>query len=114
MSVAFLAEMLLEIKEDNRQSVKECATELTLHYALNSQHAVRLWREGIESCLSKQVLALIYVVNEVQQTTKQSLWPQILEDFSVMIPKMLRLACEKAPHIVEEVKRIGTLHHCLL
>mmetsp|Transcript_13839 Transcript_13839/g.19827 ORF Transcript_13839/g.19827 Transcript_13839/m.19827 type:complete len:140 (-) Transcript_13839:210-629(-) len=105
MSKAYLSEMLDKVSS-TRQSVKESATEMQLYYVLNPNNAVRLWREGIESCRTTQMLALIYVVNEVMQMTKRSLWPKILQDFSLVLPKTLCFACKKVPSIVKEVQRI--------
>ena len=93
LSKVYLSAMSLQVSS-SQQSVKECPTEMQLYYILNPSNVMRLWKEGIESCLTTQVLSFIYVVNEVMQMTKQSLGPKMHQDFSLVLPKMLHFVCK--------------------
>jgi len=67
--------------------------------------AVSEWRNVLQSCRSSQYLPLLYVANEVLQTSKRNRGNKFLEAFGPVLGASLRYICETDPDNTEKVRR---------
>ena len=67
--------------------------------------AVSEWRNVLQSCQSCQLLPLLYVANEVLQTSKRNRGNKFLEAFGPVLGASLRYICERNPEDTERVRR---------
>eukprot|EP00979_Chaetoceros_neogracilis_P007284 scaffold1521_cov271-Chaetoceros_neogracile.AAC.92 len=67
--------------------------------------AVSEWRNVLQSCRPSQYLPLLYVANEVLQTSKRNRGNKFLEAFGPVLGASLRYICEANPENTERVRR---------
>ena len=67
--------------------------------------AVTEWRNVLQSCQTSQLLPLLYVANEVLQTSKRNRGTKFLEAFGPVLGGSLRFICERDPSSTEKVRR---------
>lgn len=71
--------------------------------------AVTEWRNVLQSCQISQLLPLLYVANEVLQTSKRNRGNKFLEAFGPVLGASLRFICEKDPGSTEKVRRTAKI-----
>lgn len=71
--------------------------------------AVSEWRNVLQSCQKSQLLPLLYVVNEVLQTSKRNRGNKFLEAFGPVLGGSLRFMCERDPANTEKVRRTAKI-----
>lgn len=76
------------------------------HYDKTTTIAVNEWRNALQTCSTQQLLPLVYIVNEVLQTSKRNRGNNFLEAFSPVLGSSMRYICERDKSIVEKVRRI--------
>lgn len=97
------------LKTDNTlPSIQRSAAGMMTHYDRIPSIAVDDWRQCLASCHTDQLLPLLYVANEVIQTSKRNRGNKYLEAFSPVLGSSLRLACSRDRSIVEKIRRTGT------
>ena len=67
--------------------------------------AVSEWRNVLQSCQTSQMLPLLYVANEVLQTSKRNRGTKFLEAFGPVLGSSLRFICERDRSSTEKVRR---------
>lgn len=67
--------------------------------------AVDEWRDVLRTCRVDQLLPLLYVANEVLQTSKRNRGNKFLEAFGTALGGSLRFICERDGKVVEKVRR---------
>lgn len=67
--------------------------------------AVSEWRSVLQSCSPSQLLPLLYVANEVLQTSKRNRGNKFLEAYSPVLGSSLIYICNKDRGLVEKVRR---------
>ena len=67
--------------------------------------AVSEWRSVLQSCSTSQMLPLLYVANEVLQTSKRNRGNKFLEAFSPVLGSSLIHICNADRGLVEKVRR---------
>lgn len=106
MDSATLRTTLLQT-ENTLPSIQRSAAGMMSHYDRIPSIAVDVWRQCLASCRADQLLPLLYVANEVIQTSKRNRGNKYLEAFSPVLGSSLRLACGRDRSIVEKVRRTG-------
>jgi hypothetical protein len=71
--------------------------------------AVAEWRNLLQTCSDAQLLPLLYVANEVIQTSKRNRGNNYLESFSPILGASLRIICERDPSVTEKVRRTAKI-----
>ncbi len=71
--------------------------------------AVSEWRNVLQSCQNSQLLPLLYVANEVLQTSKRNRGNKFLEAFGPVLGGSLRYMCERDPKSTERVRRTAKI-----
>jgi len=67
--------------------------------------AVSEWRSVLQTSTPSQSLPLLYVANEVLQTSKRNRGNRFLEAFSPVLGSSLQFICGRDPSVVEKVRR---------
>lgn len=67
--------------------------------------AVDEWRDVLRTCRPDQLMPLLYVANEVLQTSKRNRGSKFLEAFGTSLGGSLRFVCERDGAVVEKVRR---------
>ena len=67
--------------------------------------AVSEWRSALQSSSTSQSLPLLYVANEVLQTSKRNRGNRYLEAFSPVLGSSLQFICARDRSVVEKVRR---------
>ncbi len=75
----------------------------------NPALAVSEWRNVLQSCQHSQLLPLLYVANEVLQTSKRNRGNKFLEAFGPVLGGSLRFICERDPRNTEKVRRTAKI-----
>mmetsp|Transcript_18901 Transcript_18901/g.28732 ORF Transcript_18901/g.28732 Transcript_18901/m.28732 type:complete len:472 (+) Transcript_18901:157-1572(+) len=75
----------------------------------NPSLAVSEWRNVLQSCRTSQLLPLMYVANEVLQTSKRNRGNKFLESFSEVLPSALKFICERDVLVTEKVRRTAKI-----
>ena len=75
------------------------------HYDRSASVAVNEWRNSLATCEPAQLLPLLYVANEVLQTSKRNRGNKFLEAWSPVLGKSLQHICARDPSVVEKVRR---------
>uniref|UniRef100_A0A7S4IRH3 CID domain-containing protein n=1 Tax=Odontella aurita TaxID=265563 RepID=A0A7S4IRH3_9STRA len=70
-----------------------------------ASRAVDEWRDVLRTCRPDQLLPLLYVANEVLQTSKRNRGNKFLEAFGASLGGSLRFICERDGRVVEKVRR---------
>lgn len=69
------------------------------------QTAVSEWRNILQSAQNSQLLPLLYIANEVLQTSKRNRGNKFLEAFGPVLGNSLKFICERDPALIEKVRR---------
>jgi hypothetical protein len=69
------------------------------------QTAVSEWRNILQSARNSQLLPLLYIANEVLQTSKRNRGNKFLEAFGPVLGNSLKFICERDPALIEKVRR---------
>lgn len=88
------------------QSVQASSRAIMRYYDHSPTNAVNEWRNSIQTCSASQLLPLLYVANEVLQTSKRNRGNKFLEAFSPVLGTTTRYICERDRSIVEKVRRV--------
>lgn len=67
--------------------------------------AVSEWRSVLQTCTTSQLLPLLYVANEVLQTSKRNRGNKFLEAYSPVLGSSLIYICNQDRGLVEKVRR---------
>jgi len=94
MDPATLRRTLMQTRID-QVSIQKSAAGLMSHYGGVPSVAVNEWRQALGMCQVDQLLPLLYVANEVLQTSKRNRGTQFLEAFSGVLGKALQLICQR-------------------
>lgn len=76
---------------------------------LGPQTAVSEWRNILQSAQTSQLLPLLYVANEVLQTSKRNRGNKFLEAFGPVLGNSLKFICERDPSLIEKVRRTAKI-----
>jgi len=92
------------------QSIQKSASALMKYYDTTVTLAVTEWRNSLQTAKdSNQRLALLYVVNEVLQTSKRNRGPKFLEAFGPVLKSSLSYICEQDQYVTEKVRRTAKI-----
>jgi hypothetical protein len=86
-------------------SITAGASAMLKLYDRSAETAVTEWRNALQSCTISQLLPLLYVANEVLQNSKRNRGNAFLEAFSATLGQALQHICQRAPDLVEKVRR---------
>lgn len=87
-------------------TIQASSRAMMRHYDHTPTIAVNEWRNSIQTCDLSQLLPLLYVANEVLQTSKRNRGNTFLEAFSPVLATSTRFICERDRSIVEKVRRV--------
>jgi hypothetical protein len=87
------------------QSVHAAASAMMRHYD-QSVIAVNEWRNALQMARGEQLLALLYVANEVLQNSKRNRGRNFLESMSPVLSQALLHICQRDVELVEKVRRV--------
>jgi hypothetical protein len=90
-------------------SITAGASAMLKHYDRSAETAVTEWRNALQSCTIPQLLPLLYVANEVLQNSKRNRGNAFLEAFSPTLGQALQHVCQRAPDLVEKVRRTAKI-----
>ena len=94
----------------SQPAIQSSAAAMIKFYDKNAAPlAVSEWRSQLQSCRPDQLLPLLYVANEVLQTSKRNRGPKFLEAFAEVLGSSLRFVCERDRSIVEKVRRTAKI-----
>ena len=101
---------LLSQTDMSQPAIQSSAAAMMKFYDKNAAPlAVSEWRSQLQSCRPDQLLPLLYVANEVLQTSKRNRGPKFLEAFAEVLGSSLRFICERDRSIVEKVRRTAKI-----
>lgn len=86
-------------------SVQRAASAMMRHYD-QSMIAVNEWRNALQMARGEQLLALLYVANEVLQNSKRNRGPNFLENMSPVLSQALQHICQRDLTLTEKVRRV--------
>ncbi|KAL3796959.1 hypothetical protein HJC23_000712 [Cyclotella cryptica] len=88
-------------------SIQSAARSMMLFYDKPSgvDLAVSEWRSVLQTCQPSQMLPLLYVANEVLQTSKRNRGNKFLEAFSPVLGSSLIYICQRDRSLVEKARR---------
>ena len=94
----------------SQPAIQSSAAAMMKFYDKNAAPlTVSEWRSQLQSCRPDQLLPLLYVANEVLQTSKRNRGPKFLEAFAEVLGSSLRFICERDRSIVEKVRRTAKI-----
>jgi len=76
-------------------AIQGAAGSMMKHYDRSSQAAVNEWRNALQTATDSQILPLLYVANEVLQTSKRNRGNKFLEAFSPILKQSLVYMAQK-------------------
>eukprot|EP00957_Ditylum_brightwellii_P009052 683927-Ditylum_brightwellii.AAC.1 len=91
------------------QSIQNSASTMMRLYDRSASLAVSEWRNSLQTCSTQNLLPLLYVANEVLQTSKRNRGNKFLEAFSPVLKSSLQFICERDKKIVEKVRRTAKI-----
>uniref|UniRef100_A0A7S1FPG8 CID domain-containing protein n=1 Tax=Corethron hystrix TaxID=216773 RepID=A0A7S1FPG8_9STRA len=91
--------------DDSGPGIQRSSISMMSMYSSAPAAAAGEWKSCLSVCQLRQLLPLLYVANEVLQTSKRRHGTRFLESFSPLLPSAVRLICERDPLIVEKVRR---------
>jgi hypothetical protein len=86
-------------------AIHNTANAMMKHYDRSTSVAVLEWRNCLSTARRDQFLPLLYVANEVMQTSKRNRGKAFLEAFSPILGQSLIHMCMKDPSQTEKVRR---------
>mmetsp|Transcript_27925 Transcript_27925/g.41225 ORF Transcript_27925/g.41225 Transcript_27925/m.41225 type:complete len:454 (+) Transcript_27925:414-1775(+) len=91
-------------------AIQEGAGTMMKHYDRSAGTAVTEWRNALQIARDDQLLPLLYVANEVLQTSKRNRGNNFLEAFSATLGQALAYMCQRLdPEQVEKVRRTAKI-----
>lgn len=87
-------------------TVQSSSRAMMRHYDGDPTVAVNEWRNVLRACADPQLLPLLYVANEVLQTSKRNRGNRFLEAFSPVLGACARYACGRDRSVTEKVRRV--------
>lgn len=91
--------------DDSADGIQKSADAMMQMYSSAPAAAAGEWKSCLSVCLLRQLLPLLYVANEVLQTSKRKHGTRFLESFSPLLPYAIRHVCERDKSIIEKVRR---------
>ena len=93
--------------ENNLPSIQSASRLMMRFYDTPSgaDLAVSEWRSVLQTCSTSQLLPLLYVANEVLQTSKRNRGNKFLEAFSPVLGSSLIYICNQDRGLVEKIRR---------
>jgi CID domain len=91
--------------DSSSQSVQAAASAMMKHYD-QAVIAVDEWRNALQVARGEQLLALLYVANEVLQNSKRNRGRNFLEGMSPVLSQALQHICQRDGSLVEKVRRV--------
>lgn len=93
--------------ENTLPAIQSAARSMMLFYDKPSgvDLAVSEWRSVLQTCQPFQMLPLLYVANEVLQTSKRNRGNKFLEAFSPVLGSSLIYICQRDRSLVEKARR---------
>jgi CID domain len=91
--------------DSSSQSVQAAASAMMKHYD-QAVIAVDEWRNALQVARGEQLLALLYVANEVLQNSKRNRGRNFLEGMSPVLSQALQHICQRDVSLVEKVRRV--------
>ena len=86
-------------------SIQGAAAQMMKMYDRSSTLAVNEWRNQLQSCSTSQYIPLLYVANEVIQTSKRNRGTKFLEAFGPILAPALQFICGRDPSLADKVRR---------
>jgi hypothetical protein len=86
-------------------AIHNTANAMMKHYDRSTSVAVLEWRNCLSTARRDQFLPLLYVANEVMQTSKRNRGKAFLEAFSPVLGQSLQHMCQTDPSQTEKVRR---------
>lgn len=90
-------------------AIQKAAAAMVRQYDRGAAQAVNEWRSALQAARPDQLLPLLYVANEVLQTSKRNRGPRFLEAFAAVLGQSLRYVCERDRGLVEKVRRTAKI-----
>jgi len=90
-------------------AIQSSAGAIMGHYDRIPSIAVDEWRQCLTICEKSQLLPLLYVCNEVLQTSKRNRGNKLLESFAPVLTSSLGLIADRNRGIVEKVRRVAKI-----
>ena len=87
-------------------TIQASSRAIMKQYDKSPTNAVNEWRNSIQTCQTDQLLPMLYVANEVLQTSKRNRGNKFLEAFSPVLATSTRFICERDRSICEKVRRV--------
>jgi hypothetical protein len=95
----------LEQLDMTAPSIQAAAGAMLKHYEKTAAVALNEWRNSLHNATNVKLLPLLYVANEVLQTSKRNRGNKFLEVFSPHLKESLVYVCQKDPTATEKVRR---------
>jgi len=96
---------LLSQVDATAPAIQTAAAAMMKHYNTSAGVAVNEWRNSLQACRVDQLIPLLYVANEVLQTSKRNRGSRFLEALSPVLGPSLQHICQRDPQAVEKVRR---------
>lgn len=91
-------------------AIQQAAGAMMKHYDRSAGTAVTEWRNSLQIARDDQLLPLLYVANEVLQTSKRNRGNNFLEAFSATLGQALSYMCQRLqPEQVEKIRRTAKI-----
>jgi len=100
---------VLSQTENSSSAIQNSAASMMKLYIISPALAVSEWRNALQSSRNSQLLPLLYVANEVIQSSKRNRGNKFLEQFSPVLKGSLQFICERDPEVVEKVRRVAKI-----
>lgn len=86
-------------------AIQAAAGAMMKHYDRTAGMAINEWRSALHAASPDQLLPLLYVANEVLQTSKRNRGNSFLEAMSPVLSASLKHICAQDPSVTERVRR---------
>jgi len=90
------------------ESIQKSASAMMKYYDTPTK-AVTEWRNSLQTSPTSKLLTLLYVANEVLQTSKRNRGSKFLEAFSPILKNSLIYICEQDRSVTEKVRRTAKI-----
>lgn len=91
--------------DNTMPGIQSSAGSMMSFYDRSATAAVSEWRNALQTCDASQLMPLLYVANEVLQTSKRNRGNRFLEAFSPVLGSSLIFICQRDGGVVEKVRR---------
>lgn len=90
-------------------TIQASASAMMKLYGHSTTLAVSEWRSSLQTCELSQLVPLLYVANEVLQTSKRNRGNKFLEAFSPVLGSALVYIVERDGSVIEKVRRTAKI-----